>query len=167
MPYTATALTRADASWAGHDLDLADVPDLDAAADLLRDLGGPDADLVLLFVEEDDEYFGIVRVDGDQDPRLFVSDRRVLETSDLAGRLFGDALPLEVPTVEIDDGEDDSTKPEAEPGGDPGLLSDLDTSASQLLDLCAEEGLLPSDVIFAVCERAGCVDTLEEVRGGV
>jgi hypothetical protein len=27
--------------------------------------------------------------------------------------------------------------------------------------------MLPADVIYALCEKAGCVDVLEEVRGGV
>jgi hypothetical protein len=31
--------------------------------------------------------------------------------------------------------------------------------------LCAEEGMLPSDVAFAVCERMGCAEVLEQVRG--
>lgn len=164
MAYTATALARTGEQWTGRDLDLGEVADLDAAADLLRDIGG-DAAVILLMVEEDDEYVGIVRVHGDEDPRVFVSDRRVLETSDLAGRLFGDALPVETDPGEDDEADEDDSKPTADPGGDPGLLADLGTSAERLLGLCAAEGMLPADVIFSVCENAGCVEVLEEVRG--
>jgi hypothetical protein len=34
-----------------------------------------------------------------------------------------------------------------------------------LIQLCAEEGALPSDVIASLCERAGCLDVLDELRG--
>lgn len=166
MAYTATALARSGDQWTGQDLDLGEVEDLDAAADLLRDLGG-EAAVIVLLVEEDDEYVGIVRVHGDEDPRVFVSDRRVLETSELARRLFGDVLPVDSGDSEDGDPDEDNSKPSADPGGDAGLLADLGTSAEGLLALCAEEGMLPADVIFSVCENAGCVDVLEEVRGAL
>ena len=38
------------------------------------------------------------------------------------------------------------------------------TPGEQLLELCAEEGMLPADVIGVVCERAGCLDVLESLR---
>jgi putative tRNA adenosine deaminase-associated protein len=164
VSYTATALARTDTGWTARDLELTEVEDLDAAADLLRDLA--DGVIALLMVEEDDEYLGIVRVRGDDDPRVFISDVRAVESSPLATRLFSDALPVDE-TIEVDDEEEDAPRPEADPGGDPGLLSDLGTPAPVLLALCAEKGMLPADVIYAVCENAGCIDVLEEVRGGV
>jgi putative tRNA adenosine deaminase-associated protein len=48
--------------------------------------------------------------------------------------------------------------------GDTDLLSDLGTPGDVLLELCAEEGLLPGDVMSALCERAGCLDVLDEIR---
>jgi hypothetical protein len=30
--------------------------------------------------------------------------------------------------------------------------------------VCVEEGLLPADVVSALCERAGCLDVLDEIR---
>ncbi len=54
----------------------------------------------------------------------------------------------------------------AEPVGEAGLLTDLGTSADDLLALCAEEGRLPADVLTEVCERAGCLDVLEGLRDG-
>ena len=35
----------------------------------------------LFFLEENDEYLAIVRVDGDGDPRTFISDGRAVGTS--------------------------------------------------------------------------------------
>ncbi len=63
--------------------------------------------------------------------------------------------------VDEEDDEDEGTRPIAEPVGDAALLADLGTPADDLLALCAEEGLLPADVLTALCERAGCDDVLE------
>jgi putative tRNA adenosine deaminase-associated protein len=159
---TAIALARNGTRWTGQEIDVGDVEDLDGFADVLRDLVSDPADVVVGFVEEDDEYLGIVRVDGEEgDARVFVSDRRVLETSDLASRLFEDALP--VPAQGDDDEE--GGLPEADPGGDVALLEDLGIPGEVLLDLLATEGMLPADVVAAICERAGALDVLDEVRG--
>ena len=53
-----------------------------------------------------------------------------------------------------------------QPVGDLGLLSDLGTPPELLLETCAGEGLLPADVLSTLCERAGCLDTLEQLREG-
>jgi putative tRNA adenosine deaminase-associated protein len=166
VAYTATLLIRRDTGWVGEDLDLDNAADLDAAVDQVRDLAAGDP-LALAFVEENDEYVAVLRIDGDDEPRLFISDRRSTEGTPLAGRLFADLAPVEEDEPDDDDDEDDAASTDAEPGGDAGLLADLGTSADDLLALCAEKGMLPSDVIFALCEKAGCVDVLEEVRGGV
>ena len=50
--------------------------------------------------------------------------------------------------------------------GDADLLADLGTPSDELLRLCAEEGLLPADVMTELCERAGCGEALEGLREG-
>ncbi len=70
------------------------------------------------------------------------------------------------PYDEPDDDEEESIRPVAEPVGDAGLMTDFGTPADLLLDLAAEEGLLPADVLTALCEKAGCVDVLEQLREG-
>lgn len=162
MGYFATALVRRDARWTGREIDLDDLDDLDAVLDLLRDLAGDDTATALLLVEEDDEWLGIVRVDGDGDPRVFVSDARVLDHSEVATLLFEDAPRSGV--EEPEDDEESVPRPETEPAGDIDLLTDLGTSGGELLALCAEEGMLPADVISAVCEKAGCLEVVEELR---
>ena len=165
MPqYFAAALTRLDAGWDARELDLTDVADVEEVTELLRDVSselddppGP----VLLFLEEDDEYVAVLRVDGDTDVRVFLSDVRAIHTSALAALLAEDAEP-----APIDDDDDEGTRPEAEPVGEPELLADLGTSTSELLELCNREGLLPADVISELCRRAGCVDELEKLREG-
>jgi putative tRNA adenosine deaminase-associated protein len=147
--------------WSAHELDLTDIDDLDSLLDELRDLGGP---IVVAFVEEDDEYVGIVRLDSraDDDARVFLSDQRALFDSPLAERLFSAALP---PVTRWDVDDEDAARTAPAPSGDPALLSDLGTSADELIDLAGEDGMLPADLINALAERAGCADILDDVRG--
>ena len=165
MSYFAAALARSEQGWTGVELDLDEVDDLESLADLLRDLTGDGQGPALLLLEEDDEHLAVVRVDGGAgslgEPRVFLSDRRAVLASEVAAMLWEEA---EAPPAEDDD--DEGTRPIAEPVGDSGLLADLGTSAQELLDLCAEEGLLPADVLTTVCERAGCDDVLEQLREG-
>ena len=92
------------------------------------------------------------------EPRVFLSDRRAVQASEVAAMLWEDA-PVD------DAGDDDEgTRPVAEPVGDSALLADLGTSPDELLELCAEEGLLPADVLSALGERAGAGDALESLR---
>ncbi len=164
MPYFAAALARTARGWTGEELDLSEVEDLEQLADLLRDLTGDGAGPALLLLEEDDEHLAVVRVDGGvgglDEPRVFLSDRRAVLASEVAAMLWEDT---DAPTDEEDD-EDEGTRPIAEPVGDTALLADLGTPAGDLVALCAEEGLLPADVLTALCERAGCDDVLESLR---
>jgi putative tRNA adenosine deaminase-associated protein len=166
VTYFAAALARTDDGWTGREFDLDDVEDLEGLAEELRDLSGDGVGPALLLLEEDDEYIALVRVDGGSgsldEPRVFLSDRRAVQGSDVAAMLWEDA-PIEEPE---DDDEDEGTRPVAEPVGDAALLSDLGTPAEALLDLCAEEGLLPADVLTGVADRAGFLDVLEGLREG-
>ena len=166
MSYFAAALARTEGGWTGVELDLSDVEDLDELADSLRDLTGAGPGPALLLLEEDDEHLAIVRVDGAAgslaEPRVFLSDRRAVQASDVAQMLWED---VDAPALDEDE-EDEGTRPIAEPVGDTSLLADLGTSPESLLELCAEEGLLPADVLTTVCERAGCDDVLESLREG-
>ncbi len=168
MSYFAAALARTEAGWIGEELDLDDVSDVEALADVLRDLTGDGAGPGLLLLEQDDEYVAVVRADGGigslQEPRVFLSDVRAVQQSGVAALLWeqGSATPDE----DEDDDSDEGTRPIAEPVGEPGLLADLGVSAQDLLALCAAEGLLPADVLSEVCERAGCADVLDGLREG-
>jgi putative tRNA adenosine deaminase-associated protein len=159
VAHTAIAMSRGASGWSGQELPLYEIEDLDSLVDELRDGTGATA---MLFVDEDDEWLGLIRVDGDADPQVFLSDRRSLETSDLANRIFADALPVLPPPG--NDEDDDNPRPQAEAVGDSDLLSDLGTPGDVLVELCAEEGMLPADVVSALCERAGCLDILDEIR---
>lgn len=166
MSYFAAALARTGDGWTASEVDLDEVEDLEALADLLREQAGDGQGPSLLLLEEDDEWLAVVRVDGGagslDEPRVFLSDARAVPGSDVASMLWEDSGLAD----DTEDDEHEGTRPVAEPVGDAGLLSDLGTSADDLLQLCAEEGVLPGDVLTAVCERAGCLEALERVREG-
>ena len=171
MSYFAVALARRGGDWAGDEIDLADVDDLDGVVDVLRQAVGDDTEVALMLFEENDEWFGIVRIDDDADPRVFVSDGRVVETSAI-GAILGEAAAVQDDEDDgddedgeaDDDEEDDDVRAAGDPIGDAEVLSDLGTPADRLLKLCAEEGQLPADILSVVCETAGCLEALEQLR---
>jgi putative tRNA adenosine deaminase-associated protein len=170
VTYTTAVLARVDDEWLGHEIEFDEVEDLDGVVELLREVVGDEPQVALLFVEEDDEWFAVLRLDTDGDPRVFVSDARVIASSDTAA-LFAEAaadaaVDLDDDVDEdADDDPDEGTRPDGDPTGDAALLSDLGTPASRLVALCAEEGKLPGDIISDLCEAAGCLDVLDKLRG--
>jgi putative tRNA adenosine deaminase-associated protein len=170
----AAAVARGKNGWTASELELTGLADLDEVVDRLRD-AEPDADLSLLFVEADDQYLVILRLDEGEDLRVFGSDSAYGDESRVGALLLGD---IEAPALEIDDlaappalesdddDEDDrpAADPDADPVGDAELLADLGVSAHRLLTLCALEGLMPADVTAEICQRLGCGDELEELR---
>ena len=69
-----TAVMASDgSSWRARDVDVEDCTDLDDLADLMRAAAVEDGP-VLCVIEREDGWFAVVRVDGEDDPRLFVSD---------------------------------------------------------------------------------------------
>lgn len=166
----AAAVARGKNGWTASELDLTGLADIDEVVDALRDVE-PDADVALLFVESDDQYLAIVRLDEGEDLRVFGSDSAFVEESRIGQVLLGE---IEAPpALEIDDltsGTDDensdspSTDPDADPVGDADLLNDLGISSKRLLGLCGQEGMLPSDVTAEICQRIGCGDEVEELR---
>jgi putative tRNA adenosine deaminase-associated protein len=168
----AAAVARGKNGWTASELDLSGVADIDEVVDRLRD-AEPDADVSLLFVETDDQYLVILRLDEGEDLRVFGSDSAFAEESRIGALLLGE---VEAPALEIDElaappGEDDedeeegpSSDPDADPVGDADLLTDLGITAHRLLSLCGQEGMLPSDVTAEICQRLGCGDELDELR---
>ena len=104
--HSAVALSRTGAKWSANDVDIDDVETLDDLIDQLDDFEADnDEDVTVVYVEEDDEWLGVLRVTAEtlQDPKVFLSDSRVLATSTLAERLFGDALPVVPPDEDEDE----------------------------------------------------------------
>jgi putative tRNA adenosine deaminase-associated protein len=166
VSYFAAALARTPAGWTAEELDLDGLTDVDEVADRVRDVDG-EAETALLFVEEDDEYVAILRVDAD-DLRVFVSDAQAAQTYPVAGIFAGAVEDEPAPPSDPDEDEEEDEEdepPDSEPVGDADLLADLGTPRRDLIALVTHERTLPSDVISEVCERAGCLDELETLRG--
>ena len=169
MSTFAAAVARGKNGWIASELDLSGLGDIDEVVDALRDIE-PDADLTLLFVESDDQYLAILRLDEGEDLRVFGSDSAFAEESRIGSVLLGE---VEAPALEIDDltaarDDDESdapaSDPDADPVGDAELLNDLGISLHRLLTLCGLEGMLPSDVTAEICQKIGCGDEVEELR---
>jgi putative tRNA adenosine deaminase-associated protein len=162
VPYFAAALVQSTDGWSAREVDMDNVEDLDSLVELLRDAA--ESGTALFFLEEDDEYLAIVRVDGDGDPRTFISDDRAVGTSNLAALVMEDVAPPE--EADAEDDEDESTRPDAEVAGDADIVASFGVPADRLVDLCHTEGMLPADIVSAICEKAGCLDALDEIREG-
>ncbi|MGW0992450.1 tRNA adenosine deaminase-associated protein [Streptomyces sp. NPDC002520] len=179
--YFAALLARTEDGWEASDTELDDVETLSDLADLARE-ASPEEDTVLVLIEQEDSWFGVVRVDGEDDPRIYVSDAaaaqrsaygELLLTDELLGRDPGaddgtdlDALDLDGTedgeSSEDEDGDDaDGTSGDAvphSPVGDSQILDDLGVSEKELRSLDAE------DALGAIAGALGASEVLETVR---
>lgn len=164
MTYFAAMLVDSAGDWSATEVDLLELGDSEALVDQLRE-AGKSGEPVVLLVEREDEWFGVVRLDDDE-LKIFVSDVYAAAHSDV-----GEVL---VPTgdeeddddeVEVDDDEGDGASVLiAIRGGDVDLLADLGVDEDELLGICAEEGMLPGDALSAIAERIGCGDAFDRLR---
>jgi putative tRNA adenosine deaminase-associated protein len=150
VPYFSVAFARSDAGWIGTETDLAEVAGVDDITDIMRETAVETAgDTVLLLIEQEDEWFAVVRLDDGGDPRVFLSDARATQTSELAHMLHEQIG--EIDEVPADD-----------PVGDPGLLSDLGTEPARLTEL--GERRFPGDALSVIAERAGFAEDYDRLR---
>jgi putative tRNA adenosine deaminase-associated protein len=176
--YFAALLARTEDGWEASDTELDDVETLSDLADLARE-ASPDEDTVLVLIEQEDAWFGVVRVDGEEDPRIYVSDAaaaarssygEILLTDELLGRDPDDGDDLDA--LDLDGTEDgDSDDDEADddpvvgtgeavphgPVGDAQILDDLGVSEKELRSLA-------TDAVTEIAEALGASETLETVR---
>lgn len=162
MSYFAAVLARTRDKWAGEEVGLEDCESLLDLGEVLRDVSG---DVRLLIVEQDDEYAAIIRLDDDEDdePRAFLSDGHSADAYPMAALVAEDLV--EIGEDELQDDEDAPPAHDSAPFGDADIVEDLGTSAADLLALCAHPGTLPVDLIVAVCDKAGCGEVFENLRG--
>ncbi|KUO08757.1 hypothetical protein [Streptomyces sp. DSM 15324] len=173
--YFAALLARTEDGWEASDTELDDVETLSDLADLARE-ATPDEDTVLVLIEQEDSWFGVVRIDGEEDPRIYVSDAaaaarssygELLLTDELLGREPGDD---DLDSLDLDgteDGEEDeddeggaSGSAEAVPHGpvgDAGILDDLGVSEKELKSLS-------EDALTEIADALGASEVLETVR---
>ncbi|MFF7453025.1 hypothetical protein [Kitasatospora sp. NPDC008115] len=182
MAYFAAVLARTEDGWDVSETELDDVETLADLADLARE-ATQDDDSVLVFIEQEDAWFAIVRVDGEEDPRIFVSDGAAAARSsygsvltdelvDQAGESeFGDLDNL---VAELEDGAQAEEQEDDEDGdgrggvpvgplGDAHLLTEFGLAADALIALSGE-GAVPGDALEEIAEALGCGEVLEAVR---
>ncbi|MCX4549410.1 hypothetical protein OG204_19845 [Streptomyces sp. NBC_01387] len=174
--YFAALLARTEDGWEASDTELDDVETLSDLTDLAREASG-DEDTVLVFIEQEGAWFGVVRVDGEEDPRIYVSDAaaasrssygEILLTDELLGRDPQDPDALEEladldgtedgeHAEEEDDPADESEAVPPGPLGDITILADLGVAEEDLL-------MLGTDALADIAEALGAADVLETVR---
>ena len=170
--YFAALLARTAEGWEASDTELDDVETLTDLIDLARE-AAKDDDTVLAFIEHEDAWFGVVRVDGEEDPHIYVSDAAAaartsygsMLTDELLGRDPDDDLDSLVDLDGTEDGEpdeDDDTDPDAPvpvgPLGDGDILTDLGMEEKELK-------ALDGDALESIADMLGCsMDGLEAVR---
>ncbi len=179
--YFAALLARTEDGWEASDTELDDVETLTDLADLARNASA-DEDTVLVLIEQEDAWFGVVRVDGEDDPRVYVSDAsaaarssygEILLTDELLGRDPDDEL-ADLDALDLDgteDGEpereDDESAPDlgpipAGPVGEAGLLDDFGITEATLRSLGHGGGA--GEALSGIAEALGCGEILEAVR---
>jgi putative tRNA adenosine deaminase-associated protein len=149
VPYFTAVLARDGDKWFPRNVDVEALETLDDLADALRAREVGDTEPVLAFIEREDSWWAVVRVDGDDDPRVFVSD------------VAGAAASTYSELLEIDVDEDDG--PTGGCAGDIDLLADLGTSPEALQEMCDDE-MLPVDALAAVAEAGGFAEVLDSLR---
>ncbi|MCX5199936.1 hypothetical protein OG897_00440 [Streptomyces sp. NBC_00237] len=183
--YFAALLARTEDGWEASDTELDDVESLADLVELARE-GSVDDDMVLVFIEQEDAWFGVVRVEELEDPRIYVSDAAAAARSSygeiLTDELLGsdDDVDVEADLEALDldgteDGESETGDPEdtesdvvalvpaqggpavAGPAGDRQILVDLGMTEKELLGL-------DSDALSAIAEALGAAEILEAVR---
>ncbi|MFJ8586165.1 hypothetical protein ACIRD2_16135 [Streptomyces sp. NPDC093595] len=175
--YFAALLARTEDGWEASDTELDDVETVSDLTELARE-ASVDDDTVLVFIEQEDAWFGIVRVEGEEDPRIYISDGAAAARSSygemLTRELLGDDLDDDTADLDAldldgtedgepaeDDEEEDAevtadTVP-AEPVGDRLILDDLGLSEKELL-------ALDTDALSAIADALGAAEVLETVR---
>ncbi|MFB7411748.1 hypothetical protein ACFCZ2_31660 [Streptomyces sp. NPDC056202] len=176
--YFAALLARTEDGWEASDTELDDVETLSDLTELAREAS--DDDTVIVFIEQEDAWFGIVRIEGEEDPRVYVSDGAAAARSSygeiLTREILGDDLDDivdELESLDLDgteDGEpldgdtddDEETNVAAEavpaaPVGDRLILADLGMPPADLM-------ALDSDALAEIADALGAAEVLEAVR---
>ncbi len=172
--YFAAMLARTEDGWEASDTELDNVETLADLVDLARENSVAD-DTVLALIEQEDTWFAIVRVDGEDDPRVYVSNAAAANRSSYGAMLVDELTGHEedggdeLDTLDLDgteDGEPEEPEEDADaaagrvpdgPLGDTALLVDLDVSEKELL-------ALKRDALNAIADALGCTEVLEAVR---
>jgi putative tRNA adenosine deaminase-associated protein len=173
VAYFTAVIARAGAAWRSRDVEVDEARTLEDLTDALRGVAVGDQP-VLAVIEHEDEWFAVVRVDGDDEPRLFVSDLYAASRSHY-GPLLAPAADVDSDDDVVDadddegDEEDGNKERDDEPkiaawAGEADLLEDLGVSGRTLRKLVEENSDDPGTVLAEVGETVGFVELLDTLR---
>ncbi|MEV7294465.1 hypothetical protein AB0N79_23060 [Streptomyces microflavus] len=154
--YFAALLARTEDGWEASDTELDDVETLSDLTDLAQE-ASVDEDTVLVYIEQEDAWFGILRVDGEEDPRIYVSDAsaaarssygEILLTDELLGREPGaeDEIAALEELVDLDGTEDGDPDEAAGPASPAGTAADRQAHPPSHPDSDSDAGTDPDAV---------------------
>jgi putative tRNA adenosine deaminase-associated protein len=185
--YFAALLARTEDGWEASDTELDDVETLSDLTDLARE-ASVDEDTVLVFIEQEDAWFGILRVEGEEDPRIYVSDAAAAARSSYGEILIDELLGRDnddpaddLDTLDLDgteDGEPDGKDEEYEHDDnndiDDSSVTDGETVPAGAVgdrQILADLGLseadllaLETDAMAEIADALGAAEVLETVR---
>jgi len=191
VAYFAALLARYADEWQARDVDLDEVDDGIGLVEFIREAcEDEDPDTAVVLLEREDSWFAVVRLDLDEDPRVFASDLAGVSRSGYAELLTAgtlapvgpDGSPLEAvegaagvgvaeedeldedAEVELED-DDEYAGPSTPsgPAGDATLLADFGQSPKGLIGLC-DGRLTPADALAEIAGVLGAAEELEAVR---
>lgn len=167
VAYFTAVIAKVGRTWKARDVEVDDADTLDDLVDALRSVAVDDQP-VLAVVEHEDEWFALIRVDAEEDPRLFVSDLGAASRSP-----YGDLL---APAADVLEGDDEEDSDEGEDGGggdeetvavwagEADLLEDFGVSARTLRKLVEDNADDPGAVLGEVGETVGFAELLAALR---
>ncbi|MET9695572.1 hypothetical protein ABZY31_01390 [Streptomyces sp. NPDC006529] len=187
--YFAALLARTEDGWEASDTDLDNVESLTDLIDLARSTAVDD-DTVVALIEQEDAWFGVVRVDGEEDPRIFVSNAAAASRSSYGSMLTDELLGSDEEEDELDvldldgteDGEEDVVAVFEQGTSTEDAVDDVDDGVGagaepvpagplgdpRLLDdlgVGHKELLdLDGDALTQIAESLGATEVLEAVR---
>lgn len=143
--YFAALLARTEDGWEASDMELDDVESLSDLIDLARS-ASVDDDTVVALIEQEDTWFGVVRVDGEEDPRYYVSNAAAASRSSYGSMLTDELLGKDDEDDELDeldldgteDGEDEVIA--SYPDGGPAARDGVDHEDAEDTDTDADDG---------------------------
>ena len=174
VAYFTAVIARSGKAWRARDVEVDDATSLEDLTDGLRAVSVGDQP-VLAVIEHEDEWFALIRVDGDDEPRLFVSDLAAASHSRY-GVLLAPAADVDsaddLDAADEDEDDDDEGGGEDEQeedriaawAGETDLLEDFGVSGRTLRKLVEENGEDPGAVLAEVGETVGFGELLDALR---
>lgn len=181
VAYFTAVLVKVGRVWKVRDVAVDETDTLEEFVDALR-TASVDDQPVLAVLEHEDEWFALVRVDAEEEPRLFVSDFAAAAQSPF-GDLLASAADVDVPDDEDSADEDSADEVDEVDGdivdgfggsseeeyiaawaGEPDLLEDFGVSARTLRRLVEDDADDPGAVLGVLGEAVGVAEMLEALR---